>query len=293
LFSHASTASVKKALCIKYNMSKPGYFLISKSNADFFSNTASNDLLIHTHDELQKIVMGTTSNMVSAVTISGSNVGINNSDPTVPLDVTGTIRADTISAGFGEGTAAAPSITFTNDSNTGMFNFAPDFIGFANAGNLSMTISSNGFLGIGLSNPAAALHVEGEIFATGEITGFYSDERLKIKVSDINGALEKVCQMSAFKYSPNEIAQTKFKENPDARHIGVSAQEVKKFFPELVTLAPFDAMTDPVTGNTVSRSGEHYLTVKYDKLTSVLIQAVKELNAKVDTLTEELAALKA
>ena len=40
-------------------------------------------------------------------------------------------------------------------------------------------------------------------------------------------------------------------------------------------------------GQTVSRSGENYLTVQYDKLVPVLIQAIKELKERVETLESQ------
>jgi hypothetical protein len=60
------------------------------------------------------------------------------------------------------------------------------------------------------------------------------------------------------------------------REIGVIAQEVEAVFPELVTIW-----------------GEHdYRAVDYGRLTAVLIEAVKELNAKHDKLEADNEALR-
>jgi hypothetical protein len=53
--------------------------------------------------------------------------------------------------------------------------------------------------------------------------------------------------------------------------------------PEIVKLAPFD-MTTSETGEVKSLTGENYLTVDYSKLVPVLIEAIKQLEEKVNRL---------
>jgi len=61
--------------------------------------------------------------------------------------------------------------------------------------------------------------------------------------------------------------------------VGVSAQEVKAVLPEVVSAAPFD-----LDEKGESKSGENYMTVNYEKLVPLLIEAIKELKAEVEAL---------
>jgi len=128
-----------------------------------------------------------------------------------------------------------------------------------------------------------AFYVANQIAATGNITAYYSDERLKERTGSIDNALDKVCSLSGFYYVNNDVA----KENgytDEKQQLGLSAQEVQSQFPEVVTLAPFDMETDEFTGEVKSKSGEDYLTLDYSKLVPVLVEAIKELKAEIEEL---------
>ena len=118
-------------------------------------------------------------------------------------------------------------------------------------------------LGVGTSASGTA----GEIRATNNITAYYSDDRLKTKLGPIKDALGIIRQLSGFYYEANEIAQALGYDVK--REIGVSAQEVDRVLPEITAPAPIDPQ---------------YLTVRYEKLIPVLIEAIKQLEDKVDAI---------
>ena len=68
-------------------------------------------------------------------------------------------------------------------------------------------------------------------------------------------------QLNGYYFTENQTAKELGYEN-DRLQVGVSAQEVQKVLPEVVTEAPID---------------DKYLTVWYDKLIPLLIEAIKEL----------------
>ena len=131
-----------------------------------------------------------------------------------------------------------------------------------------------------------AFYVANQIAATGDVTAYYSDMRLKEKTGDIENPVEKVKQLSGFYYVENEKAK-ELGYNNDKTQIGVSAQEVQAVIPEAVKRAPIDIETLE-DGTQVSKSGEEYLTVQYERLVPLLIEAIKEQQTQIDELKARL-----
>jgi hypothetical protein len=104
--------------------------------------------------------------------------------------------------------------------------------------------------------------IDGELTVTGDITAFYSsDQRLKDNITPIEDSLSKIVSISGNTYDWNE------KSGKEGHDVGVIAQEVLEVLPEAV----------------VTRDNG-YLAVDYQKIVPLLVQAVKELSAKVDDL---------
>jgi hypothetical protein len=126
-------------------------------------------------------------------------------------------------------------------------------------------------------NQFAFFSTNGSFYENYDLIAYASDRRLKHNVKSIDNALTKVNSLTGMTYEWNEVGR-KWGWNPDkARHAGVFAQDVQAVLPEAVTIAPFD-MGDEGE----SKSGENFLTVKYDKMVPLLIEAIKELNQKVE-----------
>ena len=114
-------------------------------------------------------------------------------------------------------------------------------------------------IGIGTAAPGTS----GVIRAANDIVAFYSsDERLKDNIEVIPNCLGRLKDIKGVEFDWND------KQSVYQGHdIGVIAQDIEKIAPSLVT--------DRDNG---------FKAVKYEKLTAILIQAVKELAAKVEEL---------
>ena len=84
----------------------------------------------------------------------------------------------------------------------------------------------------------------------------------------LDNALDKVLSLNGFTYNFNTTAES-LGYSTDDTHVGVSAQQVQAVLPEAVVPAP---------------KSDEYLTVKYEKLVPLLIEAVKELTNRVKAL---------
>ena len=110
-----------------------------------------------------------------------------------------------------------------------------------------------------------SLDVNGSIRASADVIA-YSDIRKKENIKTLENSLEKVNQLRGVEF--NKIGNNK-------KSIGVIAQEIEKILPEVVH-------TDD----------QGYKSVAYGNITALLIEAVKELQQKVEKLENKNCACK-
>jgi len=109
--------------------------------------------------------------------------------------------------------------------------------------------------------------------AGGDITAYSSDARLKENVKEIQDPLGKLAQLRGVTYDwIAECEALGFRPSNPHEH-GVIAQEVQQVIPDAVAPAPFN---------------RDYLTVKYERLVPLLIEAIKEERSKREALEERL-----
>ena len=225
---------------------------------------------------------GNTATLASAnvstsayLAVSSGNVGIGTTSPTnyanqKTLAVNGTNygRLDLMAGGtvYGSLYGGTSGPTLSTGSALPVM--------FETNGSEKARISSAGGFSVGTTSDPGA----GAIYATGNITAFFSDQRLKTVSGKIENALDKVKSLSGVYYTMNDVAKSHGYDSEETQ-VGVLAQEVEAVLPEIVKAAPFD-----LDENGNSKSGENYKTVQYEKLVPLLIEAIKELEAQVAEL---------
>ena len=110
---------------------------------------------------------------------------------------------------------------------------------------------------------AMSLDISGNLTTFGDITAF-SDARIKTNVTKIDNALDKVQQLNGYTFDRLDVT--------GPRQTGVIAQEVIKVLPEAVL-----------------GSEDTTYSVAYGNMMGLMIEAIKELNAKVTDLQNQLA----
>lgn len=128
------------------------------------------------------------------------------------------------------------------------------------------------------------LGVEGTGYAVGGWINA-SDRRLKSNIVPISGALHKVTGLNGTHYTITTKTSNRAGEVREVQReqYGVIAQEVEEVFPEMVKEK---ALFSHAGDDTV------YKAVEYDQLIPVLLEAIKELNTKVEALQNEVNELK-
>jgi len=170
------------------------------------------------------------------------------------------------------------------------------FIGTAGSGASDVTINSSGHMAI---EPTARLYLDGlsdtfideysanevgittggsrkfalsggNLYHTGSLNSNhnFSDERLKENIVEIPNALEKVSSLRGITFT---------RKDDGTVGTGLIAQELEKVLPEAVYESKtIDTLEDP--------DAEEYKAINYGNTVGLLVQAIKELEARIKTL---------
>ena len=213
------------------------------------------------------------SGTTTALTFSGANVA-----------GAGTLSATTITASTGletkNGATGAGFVKFFEDSDNG--SNAVTLLGPASTADIDITLPTQAGTVVvsnttdgndvqldSLGLNTAASGTAGELRATNDITAFYSsDVSLKENIIEIPSALDMVDKIRGvfFDWKDDYIES---KGGIDGyfmrkRDVGLIAQEVEAVLPEIV-----------------GTRKDGIKAIKYDRLTALLLQAIKELQAKI------------
>ena len=136
----------------------------------------------------------------------------------------------------------------------------------------ALTINCNGYIGIQCNSPAYTLDINGNMRATGNVTGTdviaTSDFRLKTNILTIDSPLEKISAMRGVYF--HKISHSTI------RKVGVIAQEIETVLPEVV----FTEDTE-----------EKMKGVSYGNITSILIEGIKAQQSSIQSLVTTISSL--
>jgi len=262
-FTSATIAGANSAVGTGANT----YLLATIAGANTAVGTGANTYLLATISGANTVV-GTGANAFTSATVAGANTAVGtgansvaiaaftkaNSGVAILPDVIDTTRyvpfVNAISGSASSLNVSTSQLTFNPSSNTLTTN------------NVYLLAS----LGVGTS-PSGTV---GEIRATSDITAYYSsDVSLKTNIENIPNALNKVMNIRGvgFDWKDSYINERGGEDGYFIRKhdVGVIAQEIEKVLPEVVA----------TRDNGIK-------AVKYEKLIALLIEAIKELNDKIE-----------
>jgi hypothetical protein len=209
----------------------------------------------------------------SLAVLDNGNVGIGTATPSSSLHianpngvilgaiagVAGTLQLTTSSPG----SPTSGRLLFGTDNTGWQFRIAKNTTGSITD---LFTIEDNGNVGIGTTSPSYLLDVNGTARVTTLIET--SAAKYKTNIQPLESQLSKVTQLEPVTFDWIDKPQTK-------TNIGLIADEVEKIYPEFVSK---------------TEDGE-IEGIEYSKLTTVLIQSIKELKEIVDKQQEQINTL--
>lgn len=145
-----------------------------------------------------------------------------------------------------------------------------------------MTVNgaNEGRVGVRTRDPQHTLDVRGDIFTAGQYL-MSSDARLKTDMQAISGSLDRVRRITGYTFKKTRsLGDADHEGRPQQQEAGFVAQQVREVLPEAVPLP----LTRESGGN-----DDALLGVSYSAVSAVILEALKELDAKVTRLERDFA----
>jgi len=197
----------------------------------------------------------------SGQVLTSNGTGVGPTWQAAPAAAAGTLTGSTLASGV-----TASSLTSVGTLATLTVTAAISGSVTGSAATFTSTSQNSQFNSIGVGTAGST--TAGEIRATNNVTAYYSsDERLKDNVKIIPDALAKVLQIRGVEFDWNNLKDPEDGYFVRKHDVGVIAQEIEKVLPEVVAVRE-----------------DGIKAVKYDRIIPLLIEAIKELEAKVSQL---------
>lgn len=199
-------------------------------------------------------------------------------DQITDVDTTNATKTDTSMLMWNTGTGKwqTNTISLINTTRINTLNVGSISSTLIVSGNTTLSNSTvfvngtNQRVGINQPSPAASLHVNGTILASGDIAGFQTSDRFfkkNINVYADSDSLQNILQLDVkeFDWDDKKVKKSKFVSPLNTGHdVGLIAQEVQELHPAWV-----------------SKREDDTLAINYDKLIPYLIGAIKQLHKEL------------
>ncbi|MDA8692823.1 tail fiber domain-containing protein [Saprospiraceae bacterium] len=177
-----------------------------------------------------------------------------------------------------------------------------------NFNTVAMTVTPagpRGRVGIGTTAPSEALTVQGNILATGTVTGM-SDRRLKKNINNFDLGLDAILAIQPKTYQYNGKGGI---NDTESTHVGIIAQDLAEIYPNSVKpvmltenesaieIAEEKALTAKNIDGDLSLDGlpkletQEYLSVNDKSITYMLVNAIKEQQDMIDAQADQISQL--
>ena len=148
-------------------------------------------------------------------------------------------------------------------------------------GNLLLRLEKlTGHAGFGVGNPVTSIHTNGSITYNGSLFNA-SDRRLKHNISDMEYGLNEVLQLNPITFQYNGKGGI---QNVSKKHIGLTAQNLQKVVPEMVTSFTYEEENE----ESKLMNSEDYLMIEESAIKYLLINAMKEQQAIIVDQSEKI-----
>ena len=175
------------------------------------------------------------------------------------FDISGSGLATTVKLSNDRRSQYSSDDVYHGNTHDYMFSDASHGLRFYTSGAEEMRLENDG-----------DLHVDGDVIA---FSSTVSDERLKENVQVVDNALDKVSQLKGVTFDW---------KNDGTQSAGLIAQDVEKVLPSAVKERELPLKSD---------DGIEYKTVEYSQITSLLVEAIKELKEENKSLRDEIQKL--
>jgi len=254
---------------------------------DIFGSTIIND---RSKPQFTTQAPRATLDVIGNAIFNNGNVGIGSVIPMNTLDVNGGLRINDFmnitngSSGI-RNTGRNNATIIANDDHYGNFkifnNANSGYNGIYFSDSLVSVVANSTECGFHKKNDGWRLQMtDNDLYIRGNITGFYSDERLKTDLQKIEDADDVLKQLTGYRFRWNDVGKRLIgNELVENVEVGLIAQDVQRACPQAVRV------------NKASPSDMDYLTINYDKLIPFMIESIKKQQKRIEILELEVSRL--